>query len=427
MSVRFFEGPAGTGKTTRLAEELVVVLEDRPLDGHERVLALTKMHGSRRRLQRRLAAVNGLRRQFECVTVDSFAWRLLRRWCSLTRARFGTDPAPDDYAEICRRAGVLLNEEPIARWVARSFPVAIIDEMQDSKGGQLTMVQGLGSSAICLAAADDYQDLDGTEVNPAVTWAREHAEVITLTQIHRTKASGLLDAAKALREGCAVPLKGSGFVVLGAPNHNVGAGYVSRNLTWWQGCNDIAIITPVRAANAPFVRDLISRVEQGPIGEGQFGPHRVRWEVSQEDEQAAFLAQLNLPVDLSIRIHASEISLPGGSGPSAAVSAWLEKQRRVADQTTFTAAELQDQVRLIHQRSRAYRPTSIGGVRVMTIHQAKNREFDSVIVLWPYQVQGSSDRLRRLLYNAITRAKRQAIVVVQNPDRLNQPPFTMDV
>ena len=62
----------------------------------------------------------------------------------------------------------------------------------------------------------------------------------------------------------------------------------------------------------------------------------------------------------------------------------------------------------------------------MTIHQAKNREFDSVIVLWPYKVAGSADRKRRLLYNAITRAKRQAVVIVQNPDRLKQPPFVPD-
>ena len=60
----------------------------------------------------------------------------------------------------------------------------------------------------------------------------------------------------------------------------------------------------------------------------------------------------------------------------------------------------------------------------MTVHQAKNREFDSVIVLWPYEV--SATRQRRLLYNAITRAKRQAVVIVQNPDRINQPPFVAD-
>jgi superfamily I DNA/RNA helicase len=62
----------------------------------------------------------------------------------------------------------------------------------------------------------------------------------------------------------------------------------------------------------------------------------------------------------------------------------------------------------------------------MTIHQAKNREFESVIVLWPYEVVGSADRKRRLLYNAITRAKQQALVVVQNPARLMKPPFAVE-
>ena len=61
----------------------------------------------------------------------------------------------------------------------------------------------------------------------------------------------------------------------------------------------------------------------------------------------------------------------------------------------------------------------------MTIHQAKNREFQVVIVLGG----GSSGRrcplARRWLYNAITRAKRRAIVIVQDPKkkRLSAPPF----
>jgi superfamily I DNA/RNA helicase len=61
----------------------------------------------------------------------------------------------------------------------------------------------------------------------------------------------------------------------------------------------------------------------------------------------------------------------------------------------------------------------------MTIHQAKNREFPVVIVLWPFQVTGDALRARRCLYNAITRAKRRAIVIVQDPKnkRLKAPPF----
>jgi superfamily I DNA/RNA helicase len=299
----------------------------------------------------------------------------------------------------------------------------IIDEMQDSKGGQLTIIQGLSRSAICLAAADDYQDLDGDEVNIAVNWARDYAEVITLKHNHRTTATGLLEAANALREGRFIPPRGKGFVVLGARNHNAGAGFVSRNLTWWRHCTDIAIITPVRPENSNFVQNLISRVEQGPIGERQYGPYQLPWEVSPDDEQTEFLAKLNLPDDSSATVRASDILLPDNSSLSLGITAWLDNQRRIRGQTMFSVDEIKHQIQSIQQRTRTYRRVRSQGVRAMTIHQAKNREFDSVIVLWPYEVQGSPERLRRLLYNAITRAKRQALVVVQNPNRLNQAPF----
>jgi len=88
-----------------------------------------------------------------------------------------------------------------------------------------------------------------------------------------------------------------------------------------------------------------------------------------------------------------------------------------------TAEEIRLEARRNHQRSRAHRRVREGGVRAMTIHQAKNREFHSVIVLWPYRIAGSAERQRRLLYNAITRARSRALVVVQNPSRLQQPPF----
>ena len=41
MSLRFFEGPAGSGKTTQLFEALAAILETHALGDHQRVLALT--------------------------------------------------------------------------------------------------------------------------------------------------------------------------------------------------------------------------------------------------------------------------------------------------------------------------------------------------------------------------------------------------
>lgn len=59
----------------------------------------------------------------------------------------------------------------------------------------------------------------------------------------------------------------------------------------------------------------------------------------------------------------------------------------------------------------------------MTVHQAKNREFDGVVVLWPYQLGGDDEHRRRLLYNAVTRARNWCTVVVQNENLLATAPF----
>jgi len=424
MSLRFFEGPAGCGKTTRLFEELEQILETYPLGEHQRVLALTKMHGSRRRMQGRLSALPVLRWRFHCSTVDSFAWRLVRRWRSLARTLSASELGEGNYEQVCSLAGDLLSNDVAGSWVTRAFPVVVIDEMQDSNGGQLGMVRALSASASCIAAADDFQDLNAAEENLAVAWAREIGEVESLTHNHRTSVPGLLAAGSALREGRDVPQYGSGFTVLGACNHNVGASFASKNLTWWSGDGDIAVLTPVRPANSNFVRDLIERVEEKPISDPPVGPHRIRWEESQEDECDRFISDLELPDDPNSQLGAADISLSGTTGPVQGLRGWFEQQQRVAGRASFMAEEIRLQARRIHQRSRAYRRVRDSGVRAMTIHQAKNREFDSVIVLWPYEVAGSPERQRRLLYNAVTRAKRQALVVVQNPNRLTSPPFT---
>lgn len=347
----------------------------------------------------------------------------------ICRVRFGGEPKAGEHEAYCRYAGKLLNDPLVSHWVNRTFPIVIVDEMQDIKEGQLAMIQGLSAVAICLAAADYYQDLNDDWLNPAVTWAHECAEVVELTDIHRIKATGLLKASKAIRESRSVPDNGNGFSVFGALNYSVGAMYVSQRLTWWRPKYDeIAVISPVHAKSSLFVRNLITRVEESSIGTKRtYGPHQVRWEASQQDEEDKFITQLNLPDDSLAAVRASDISLPAESAVSEALTAWLDKQRRVAGRITFSVADLKEQISQIHQRRRAYRTTRMRGVCAMTVHQAKNREFDAVIVLWPYEITGSPERQRRLLYNAITRAKKEALVVVQNPKRLEKPPFVADM
>ncbi len=65
----------------------------------------------------------------------------------------------------------------------------------------------------------------------------------------------------------------------------------------------------------------------------------------------------------------------------------------------------------------------ISGLITLTMHGAKNREFDGVIVLWPYAVAGGAEQKRRLLYNAVTRAKHWCLVLVEGERLLQQAPF----
>ena len=423
MSLYFIEGPAGTGKTTRLFQRLERVLEACPLAEYQQVLALTKMHGSRRRMDSRLRGIPGLRGRYSCCTADSFSWSVVRRWRTLARRRSATELAEEDYDQVCSLAGVLLAETIVSRWVIRAFPIVVVDEFQDCKGGQLAMISSLSGLATCLVAADDFQDLEATEANPAVVWARTNGESESLSKIHRTSAIGLLEASRAVREGRNIPKNGGGFTLLGARNLHVGASFVSNNLSWWRRCADIAVLTPVRPSRSAFVRDLIARVEEKPIGDPPVGPHSVPWEESHEEECDRFIEGLELPDDPDAEVRFAGLVFDDVGGPQRGLRHWIERQTRVAGRVTFTAEEIRCEARRAHQRSRAYRRVRGRGVRAMTIHQAKNREFHSVIVLWPYQVVGSIDRQRRLLYNAITRARFRVLVVVQNPKRLAQPPF----
>src|SRR5437868_1846159 len=86
MPFRGFEGPAGTGKTHSLLEAVKEQLAASPLLAHQRVLALTFMHGSRRRLDERFADEAQLRGRYSCLTIDGFAAHVARRWSEMAAA-----------------------------------------------------------------------------------------------------------------------------------------------------------------------------------------------------------------------------------------------------------------------------------------------------------------------------------------------------
>jgi hypothetical protein len=95
-----------------------------------------------------------------------------------------------------------------------------------------------------------------------------------------------------------------------------------------------------------------------------------------------------------------------------------EKIVRFAKLTGRKEIEI-DMVRQFAQASlhadRSYSPLS-GRFEVTTVHGAKNREFEDVFVFWGYRLPPPEIR-RKLLYNAVTRAKRRCVLLVLQKDR----------
>ena len=433
MSLEYFEGPAGCGKTYQLVETLKAFLNHRPLKEGEAVLGLTYMHGSRRRMHGRLTQIEAHKGRLLVCTVDSFARQVVFRWRTLARAiepQLDLRAAPD-FASICRVAAVLMGKDCVSRWLRVRYPVIVADELQDCKGDHLCMIQALESCGHVIAAADEFQDLRSTGANAAVEWLHESSgKRNTMTGNRRTTNNGLLAASQRLRSShdCGEVLKSN---LSQALNANVGAGGAARAL-YYNGSRNAVILTPTGPTKSRFVRDVAARLMLKtitPAGVNKpVGPFRVIWESNVDDEKAALLSVLGNPSqDTSL----DELGKTCSNKPGALqdVYLWAKKKHRVKGQRLFSASALGSAIDRILQSRRAFLPvSSTGTIRAMTINQAKNREFEGVIILWPFEVGGDLDSQRRRLYNALTRAQKWAVVIVQDGPaknlRLSVAPFS---
>ena len=430
---QLFEGPAGSGKTHALLNAVEGLVGQNSLRIDQRVLGLTFMHGARRRVADRLRALVKLGGRFDTMTVDSFARHVVVRWQSLARS-LGLPPLPTDSTEadgfetVSEVALQLVRRGEVLGWVAATYPILIVDEMQDCRGSRFEIIRCLSSRMRLLAAADEFQDLRELSVNPTITWLRSNSDVTPFSGNQRTHVVGLLAAARALREGFTVQ-KGTGFSLLAAPNYHVAALFLARSFGWW-GLHDTVILTPAKQETAPFVKDVLAKLRSERIQDRKYGralgPFRIRSEPSHEEDATALVQQIE-GMDVTASHDELVQTVRKISAPVAcALRGWLSTQRRVAGRNVIPVSELQQQVRRLYQHVRAHTVDHQGMARIMTIHQAKNREFSRVIVLWPYQVVGDQELGRRLLYNAITRAKSACLVVVQDGNkgaRLGHPPF----
>ncbi|MBI2927859.1 MAG: ATP-dependent helicase [Verrucomicrobia bacterium] len=426
MNTKGFTGGAGTGKTTSLLRELDAHLAAHPLAPGQRVLALTFMHGSRHRLGERLAK-SSARRHCECMTLDRFAWDICRRWRSRLRAGGGLVPLgldEPDYDATCEAAKRLLGAPDVAKWVAARYPVIVLDEFQDFTPVRVALAQCLQGSVDMLVAADDFQNLNRTDESPGVAWLRGLNVCEELTINRRTADANLIAAARALRDGMAIPtVVGTSFKLIGAPTAPLAASFISKTMAPAAG-KDVVLLSAVRPGTSTWVDKVIELVKTKQYGVQKAGPVPIKWETTVDSLAESTIAALGITEGTRLVTAAAILGLPRGPVASQ-LNRWVDHQRRIMGRTEFGAAEVLVRVERAKQyvRSSGFMPQ--GGRRVMTIHQAKNREFPVVIVLWPLTLKGDAMLARRWLYNAITRAKRRAIVIVEDPkqERLNAPPF----
>jgi superfamily I DNA/RNA helicase len=330
----------------------------------------------------------------------------------------------------------------VAAWIAASYPLVVVDEAQDLNPHRFRLLKALAETTCLIAAADEFQNLnEDIDARDVIAWLKGAETPSALTQIRRTSRDGLLQVADALRNGADVcgrlqlkkappPSKktwhqGPGVRLLEAPAKHSG-------LVAWTVANELRIlgknavvVTP--DARSELVQDVLHAVQtkRFPLNKKEgtmFGPFTLSRQRQDKEEAADILGPFGDQNVISLRVATDCISKQNHPA-SPHICLRLERARNVKGETEFTRQRLDEIVGDVLRDIARHHPRAESGRRVMTIHQAKNREFQRVLVMWPHSATGSSEQLRRLLYNAVTRAKECCSIVVFGLGRIKKPPF----
>lgn len=413
---RAFEGPAGTGKTYRLIES---VRERAPivLGDEQRVLGLTFMHGSRRRLDESFASHSEIRGRAHAATIDSFAAHLVRRWAPIA------PPIMDftEFDQVCDACGVLLERPEVVRWVAAAFPIVAIDEAQELAPCRLRIAQALSTVTELIVAADEFQCLDDQiDTGPFMEWFGT-GNLERLDVVRRTNRQGLLNAGVALRAR-RPPINGAGLRICYYYPAQVkfSIGHALRN-----GTGSRAVL--VAPGSTAWANELIPQLAAGLQSAKQHVPPLpIAWEMGASNEAQSVAEALCAPSELvtvaDLIVRASDLENPPPWVPSVVKA--VDFARRAHGRREWSQQDLISLSARKVNAHRAYGYSPRQGIRVMSIQAAKNRQFRDVVILWGPGVPGDADHQRRLLYNAISRAEQSCTVIVRTQQLLQQAPFT---
>jgi superfamily I DNA/RNA helicase len=425
-----YTGQAGTGKTYSLIQLLTQILPQREWLKYEAVLALTFMHGSRKRLESNLQFVkNDFKVKCECSTIDSFALSVVNRFRSYLNLNkpisvsFNGSDFESEFEiqltldSIHKSTINLFKYESVKAFISNTYPYIIIDEFQDCSGTLLEIVKLLTSSIYILIAADPFQELSDTEESEGMKWLLEnYFEIIDLDSegVKRTKNTRILNTATCLRKG--ENIKGEKIYI--TPAAKALASYFLKTNIYYNLCKgNIAIISPTMNSN--FVKNAIDSLsttytfKKGSKNEGKtIGPYN---NLLGSDNYAKVEEILkDIPSRPLNKSDLNELKAKNNFVISRCCAKSFKKMslRNVEeipyDDFVYTVNHV------IHTYNNFYQNEKKSKLTITTIKSAKNQEFDTVIILWPYEVAGSLLYKRKLLYNAVTRAKINAIIIVQN-------------
>jgi superfamily I DNA/RNA helicase len=300
------------------------------------------------------------------------------------------------------------------------------------------MVQALEPAVYMIAAADEFQCLiPELKPNPSVAWLNERCKPVELLTQHRTSRLELISAATAVRNGHSLPilslvkekeafanLKKFSLTIAAGTSPFIFASTCVSNAILWNGGTSIAIITPARG---DFAVKVVEQVSTKVLGKKKSsGPFPIEWERSDETVIAEAFRALALPSDGDIERTFGSLSAQKGHAAFDLCRSSLLHHQSLTGCTNFPHSLVREHLSSAFLRHRRFGSQHGPRVRAMTVHSAKNREFEGVIILWPFSATGSADYQRRLLYNAITRAQRWCTIIVQSRDMLKKAPFASD-
>lgn len=435
MKVSGYIGQAGTGKTTRIISELETIVPTVEWTERNSILAITFMHGSRRRLRNKLRSFERKGIKVECQTIDGLCLRLVQRYrqyLGISKNIQISDFVGEDEMIVTERevqCGVnairrcaikLMSYKTVRDSIAKSFPLVIIDEFQDCDGLLLNFVQEIASLSCALVAADDFQRLSKTEdESPSLIWLKSITPIVELEVIHRTSNINILNSALALRTKQVAQNSVQIIPVTGAP---MAAWNIAAKVAWKRWGLDgstLAIISPTKIDNDKFFHDTLARLQQ-PFENNGF-PGTTVYVEGQKDETAESILS-KLPTWDSITLVDSQNISEWAKIDSAVIQQASSRAKRLMNLRGANELSKQEFSDLVGRSSHSHKVygsvSSEASKTALTVHQAKNREFDYVIVLWSYKSQGGGVYPRKLLYNGITRAKKDAIIIAQfNPSK----------